>query len=52
MTLKEEDWDVLLSSIKMKMCTPVIGAGASAPLLPHGSDISEKWAEQYDYPGE
>ncbi|HYK04142.1 MAG TPA: SIR2 family protein [Thermoanaerobaculia bacterium] len=46
------DWEGLLLSIKFKQCTPFLGAGACAGLLPLGRDIAQKWADDYDYPFE
>ncbi len=48
--LEEGDWDVLLSRIKDGKCTPFLGAGVNAGVLPLGSDIARKWATQYKYP--
>ena len=49
-TLTEEYWGLLLDSIKDEKCTPFIGAGACANILPLGREIAEKWAEEYAYP--
>ena len=48
--LKESDWENLLQRIKEKTCTPFIGAGACAGTLPLGSEISQEWADKYNYP--
>jgi hypothetical protein len=48
----EEHWEILLDRIREGRCTPVIGAGALAGILPLGSEIAAQWAEQYDYPFE
>ncbi len=48
--LKPEDWLNLLSAIKLQRCTPFLGAGASAEELPVGSQIAQKWADDYRYP--
>jgi hypothetical protein len=40
----------LVNSIYEKKCTPFIGAGASAPWLPHARKIACKWTEEYGYP--
>jgi hypothetical protein len=44
------DWDLLLRRIKAGECTPFLGAGASADVLPLGRDVAEKWATQRGYP--
>jgi hypothetical protein len=49
-TLSNDDWDILLASIKRQRCTPFLGAGACYGILPLGGQIAEEWAEQYDYP--
>lgn len=48
--LKESDWDNLLQRIEEKNCTPFIGAGACAGVLPLGSEIAQEWADKYSYP--
>src|SRR5919112_4599960 len=50
MGLSEEDWEELLYAIKDNKCTPFIGAGASAPWLPLGSEIARDWASKHGYP--
>jgi hypothetical protein len=46
----DADWEGLLYAIEYKQCTPVLGAGACAGVLPLGRDIATSWAAQYDYP--
>jgi hypothetical protein len=48
--LEDGDWDVLLRRIKDGKCTPFLGAGVNAGVLPLGADIARKWAAQYHYP--
>ena len=48
--LKESDWDNLLQRIEEKNCTPFIGAGACARILPMGAEIAREWADKYNYP--
>jgi hypothetical protein len=48
--LEDGDWDLLLSRIKDGKCTPFLGAGVNAGVLPLGGDIARKWATQYKYP--
>ena len=48
--LTEDDWEVLLYSIKLGRCTPFLGAGAAAGVLPTGSEIATRWATEYGYP--
>jgi hypothetical protein len=50
LSFTETDWNHLISQIKNKRCTPFIGAGASFPWLPLGSQIAKDWAQQYEYP--
>ena len=50
MSLKDNDWDDLLESIKEKKCTPFIGERACAPWLPFGRDLASKWADEHGYP--
>jgi hypothetical protein len=44
------DWDNLISLIREGRCTPVIGAGASAPTLPLAAQLARQWAEEFNYP--
>lgn len=46
----DADWEGLLYAIEFKQCTPVLGAGACAGVLPLGREIATEWARQYDYP--
>jgi SIR2-like domain len=48
--LREQDWEVLISRIKLGKCTPFLGAGACYGVLPLGGEIAKMWAEQYGYP--
>jgi hypothetical protein len=43
-------WKQLLYAIKYKLCTPFLGAGASAGVLPLGRDIARSWAHEFHYP--
>jgi hypothetical protein len=43
-------WAQLLYAIWDKSCTPFLGAGACAGVLPLGTDIAERWAQEFDYP--
>jgi hypothetical protein len=49
-TLEERDWSLLLRRIKDGKCTPFLGAGACAGVLPLGSEIAKEWSQKYDYP--
>jgi hypothetical protein len=49
-TLKDDDWELLLNRIKDGKCTPFLGAGACADVLPLSSAIAEEWARKLDYP--
>ncbi len=46
----DNTWNGLLLAIKFKNCTPFLGAGACAGVLPLGRDIAAKWALEYGYP--
>jgi hypothetical protein len=49
-TLTDVDWELLISRIKKGLCTPFIGAGACAGILPTGTELANKWAAQFKYP--
>ena len=51
-TLRERDWEILISRIQSGDCTPFLGAGACHGILPLGADIAKQWARKYDYPSE
>lgn len=46
----DADWDVLLRRIRNKTCTPFLGAGASAHILPTAKDLADRWAKEAGYP--
>jgi hypothetical protein len=47
----ERDWEGLFWAIKYKQCTPFLGAGACAGVLPLGKEIAAEWAaEGYPFP--
>lgn len=46
----EDDWEGLLLSIRQKECTPFLGAGACAGVLPLAGETAVEWADEYDYP--
>jgi SIR2-like domain len=48
--LRDPDWKLLLARIEDGVCTPFLGAGVAAGVLPLGSDIARRWAEQESYP--
>lgn len=48
--MRDADWDRLIQQLRRGDCTPLLGAGASFGRLPIGSELSRKFAEQYDYP--
>ena len=50
--LKDSDWATILLSIKHGKCTIFLGAGASAHVMPLGSQIAHEWAEEFGYPFE
>src|SRR4051794_40899711 len=46
----DDAWEQLLYAIWDKSCTPFLGAGACAGVLPLGTTIAERWAKEFDYP--
>lgn len=44
------NWDLLVRRIKAGNCTPFLGAGACAGVLPLGRTLAQNWARQYGYP--
>lgn len=44
------NWDTLVERVQEGNCTPFLGAGAVAPVLPLGSEIALGWALAYGYP--
>jgi hypothetical protein len=49
-TLTAEDWELLVSRINKGLCTPFIGAGACAGVLPTGAELAKKWVGEFKYP--
>jgi hypothetical protein len=49
-SLADKDWSLLIRAIKGRWCTPFLGAGVNAGVLPLGSDIARRWASEHDYP--
>lgn len=49
-SLTDLDWEVLLSQIEARTCTPFIGAGASQGQIGLGADLARQWAQRYSYP--
>lgn len=48
-TLSDKVWATLIQSIKAGRCVPLLGAGASFPSLPLGSQIAQEWAQEYGF---
>ena len=48
--LSDASWRPLLDRITKGQCTPFLGAGASAPILPLGGELSEILAKDFGYP--
>lgn len=48
--LSDNDWADLVGLIQAGLCTPVIGAGASAGTLPLGGQLARQWAAEHNYP--
>lgn len=46
----DADWEALIRAIRAGQCTPFLGAGACAGVLPLGGDIARQWAAQDKYP--
>ena len=46
----EGDWESLVAEIRHKQCTPFLGAGACAGVLPLGREMALAWADKYEYP--
>ena len=49
-TLRDNDWKLLLARVSDGLCTPFLGAGAVAHALPLASDIARRWAQSDGYP--
>jgi len=48
--LQDRDWTTLLRRIASGKCTPFLGAGVSADVLPLGGAIAAEWSERHGYP--
>lgn len=48
--MTEADWDILLDRIADGRCTPFLGSGAAAHVLPTGPTIAKGWAKDHAYP--
>lgn len=48
--LRESDWNLLKARVADGLCTPFLGAGAVAHVLPLGAEIAQRWAEVHEYP--
>jgi hypothetical protein len=46
----EKAWQELIDDLEEGECTPFLGAGASAKVLPKGSELALELAEMYGYP--
>jgi hypothetical protein len=49
-TLENGDWDSLIGTIRDGNCTPFLGAGACAGIVPIGFEIAQEWAKEHNYP--
>jgi hypothetical protein len=47
---KFDRWQSLISDIKNKQVTPIVGPGMFEPLLGSMRDVAERWAETFKYP--
>lgn len=50
--LPDADWNLLVTRIETGRCTPFLGAGAAAELLPLGGQVAKELAEDHNYPFE
>jgi hypothetical protein len=48
--MDDRDWNILLSRIRSETCTPFLGAGASAHILPTAAALADRWATELGYP--
>ncbi len=48
--MDERAWSTLIARIRDGKCTPFIGAGADAGVLPLGGDVASAWASKWAYP--
>jgi len=48
--MDDDAWRVLLRRIRNGTCTPFLGAGASAHVLPTGAELADRWASELEYP--
>jgi hypothetical protein len=48
--LDDREWELLLRRIRNEACTPFLGAGASAHILPSGAELAARWANDVQYP--
>jgi len=46
----DSDWNSILYPIYEGTCTPFLGAGAAAGILPLGGQLAADWAREYEYP--
>jgi len=49
-TISSKDWEILIDRVASGQCTPFLGAGASAEVLPAGAQLAQELAKQYHYP--
>lgn len=50
--LPHEDWSLLIERIETGRCTPFLGAGVAADLLPLGREVAQELAKEFEYPFE
>lgn len=48
--LSDGQWEDLVRRIERGRCTPFLGAGVAAGILPLGGDVAETLSERYGYP--
>lgn len=49
-TLRDGDWNLLIRRIRNGQCTPFLGAGACAGVLPLANEIAREWARDFQFP--
>jgi SIR2-like domain len=48
--MDDGDWEILIGRVRDGKCTPFLGAGASAHILPTGTTLAARWANELAYP--
>jgi SIR2-like protein len=48
--MTDTEWDLLLARIRAGNCTPFLGAGSCAGVLPLARELAATWSEVHEYP--